>query len=163
MLPEEKEALRPYVFYSNNYFVSAGFIADAGVTLAQMNNQVKKEEENSVEIFNPWNKEIKLLEIMLKNQDSIQEEKSQFQYWEMQNVKMQEKEDNSKKEGKDDRATVTIKVQQSRDERNQQLEDLLDREIELIRRIMMKVRNTSVRKKRSRSNKLKCWQRKERH
>ena len=34
---------------------------------------------------------------MLKNQDSIQEEKSQFQYWEMQNVEMQNSEDNDNK------------------------------------------------------------------
>ena len=123
---------------------------------------------------------------MLKNQDSIQEEKSQFQYWEMQNVEMQKSEDNNnklkqinedsskgntmyqsnellkkrdnleevsncrKQEGKDDRVAVRIKFQQSRDERNQQSEDLLDREIELIRRIMMKVRKTLARKKRRR-------------
>ena len=30
MLPEEKEALSPYVFYFNNCFVSTGFIAYAG-------------------------------------------------------------------------------------------------------------------------------------
>ena len=30
MLPEEKEALKPYVFYFNNYFVSTGFISYAG-------------------------------------------------------------------------------------------------------------------------------------
>ena len=40
---------------------------------------------------------------------------------------MQEKEDNSKQEGKDDKAAVTIKVQQSRDESNQKSEDILDR------------------------------------
>ena len=34
---------------------------------------------------------------MLKNHDSIQEEKSQFQYWEMQNVKIQEIEDKRNK------------------------------------------------------------------
>jgi len=30
MFPKEKEALRPYVFYFNNCFVSTGFIAYAG-------------------------------------------------------------------------------------------------------------------------------------
>ena len=33
MLPEEKEALRPYIFYFNNCFVSIGFIANAGENL----------------------------------------------------------------------------------------------------------------------------------
>ena len=30
MLLDEKEALRPYVYYFNNCFVSIGFIVDAG-------------------------------------------------------------------------------------------------------------------------------------
>ena len=103
MLAEERKALRPYGFYFNNCFVNAGFVADAGENLTQLGSQVKEKEENSVEIFNPWNKEIELLEIMLKNQDSIQEEKSQFQYWEtkeleeMKNVKIQELEDSINK------------------------------------------------------------------
>ena len=33
MFPEEKKAMRPYVFYFNNCFVSIGFIADAGEDL----------------------------------------------------------------------------------------------------------------------------------
>ena len=53
---------------------------------------------------------------MLKNQDSRHEGESQFQYWEMKNVKVQ---DNSKKEGNDERAAVSINVQQSRGESTQ--------------------------------------------
>ena len=74
MLPKEEEAWRPYVFNFNNFFVSAGFVADAGGNLAQMSNQVKMEEEDSVEVFNPWNKDIMLLERMLENQDLMQKE-----------------------------------------------------------------------------------------
>ena len=94
MFPEERKALRPYGFYFNNCFVNVGFVADVGENLTQLDSQIKEKEENSVEIFNPWNKEIKLLEIMLKNQDSIQEEK---ELEEVQNVKVQELEDISNK------------------------------------------------------------------
>ena len=65
ILPKEEEALRPYDFYVKNCFFSAGFIANAGENLAQINSQVKMEEEDSVEIFNPWNRDIVLLESML--------------------------------------------------------------------------------------------------
>lgn len=34
VLPKEEEALRPYVFYFNNYFARAGIVADAGGNLA---------------------------------------------------------------------------------------------------------------------------------
>lgn len=74
MFPKEKEALRPYVFYFNNCFVSAGLVVDAGKKLAQMSNQIKMKEENFVEVFNPWNRDVQLLERMLDNQDSIQKE-----------------------------------------------------------------------------------------
>ena len=95
MLPKNKEALRPYAFYFNDFFVSTSFISDAGGN----STQVKEKEEFSVEICNPWNREIRLPE----NQDSRHEEESQFQYWEMNNVKVQ---DNSKQEGKYERAVV---------------------------------------------------------
>ena len=59
-------------------------------------------------------------------------------------------QDNSEQEGKDVRVAI-MKIQQLRVEGNQQTEDILDREIELIRRLMMKVsqRRTTTRKKRS--------------
>ena len=67
--------------------------------------QVKEKEEIYVENCDPWNQEVRFLETMLKNQDSRHEEKSQLQYWEMKNVKVQE---NSKQEGKDERAVVKV-------------------------------------------------------
>jgi len=48
-------------------------------------------------------------------------------------------QDNSEQEGKDVRVIVKMKIQQLRVEGNQQTNDILDREIELIRRIMIKV------------------------
>jgi len=39
-----------------------------------MSNQIKMKEENFVEVFNPWNRDVQLLERMLDNQDSIQKE-----------------------------------------------------------------------------------------
>jgi len=53
VLPKEEEALRPYDFYFNNFFMSVGLVADAGENLAQMSSQIKMEEEDFVEKFNP--------------------------------------------------------------------------------------------------------------
>ena len=75
MLPEEEEALRPYVFYFNNCFVSAGLVANAGGNLAQTSSQVKTVEEDSVKEFYPWNKDVQLLERILDIHDSLQTEK----------------------------------------------------------------------------------------
>ena len=69
LLVEERNALRPYDFCFNNHFKNADFV-DAKENLTPLGNQIK-EEENSVEDFNPWNEEIGLLEIMLNKQDSI--------------------------------------------------------------------------------------------
>eukprot|EP00253_Pinus_taeda_P015217 PITA_15217 len=45
-----------------------------------------------------------------------------------------------------------MRVHQSRDESNQQIEDILDREIELIRRLMIKVSQTKTTTRKERSN-----------
>lgn len=66
VLPKEEKAQKPYVFYFNNWLVSVGLVADAGRTLAQMSSQVKMEEKDSMEKFNPWNRDVKLLEIILE-------------------------------------------------------------------------------------------------
>ena len=84
ILVEERKALRHYDFCFNNLFMNAGVFASTREHLTQLDSQMKEEEENSVEISNPWNDEIKLLKIMLNNQNSVQEEKSQFQNWELQ-------------------------------------------------------------------------------
>ena len=44
--------------------------------MTQLSSQMK-EEENSMEISKPWDEDIMLLEMMLSNQNSVQEE-SQF-------------------------------------------------------------------------------------
>ena len=74
MLPKEEEALRPYVFHFNNCFVSAGFVADARENLAQMSSQIEMEEEDFMENFNPWIRDVQLVERMLDSQDSMQKE-----------------------------------------------------------------------------------------
>ena len=86
MFPEEEEALKTYFFDFNNCFVSAGLVADVGGNLAHMSSKVKMVEEDFVEEFNPWNRDVQLLERMLESQDSMQKE-----------IIM--------KEGKDERAT----------------------------------------------------------
>ena len=48
-------------------------------------------------------------------------------------------QDNSEEESKDKRVAVVMETQRLRVEDNQQTKDILDREIELIRRLMMKV------------------------
>ena len=58
-------------FYFNKCFVSAGLVADAGGYLAHMNSEIKMKEEDSVEEFNPWNKDSQLLERMLEIHDSV--------------------------------------------------------------------------------------------
>ena len=63
--------------------MNSGVVAGAGEHLTQLSSQMKEEEENSMDIFNPWNEEIMLLEIMLNDQNSVQEENSQFQNWEL--------------------------------------------------------------------------------
>jgi len=67
VFPKEEEALRPYIFYFNNYFVGAGLVANDGGNLAQMRSQVKTVEEDSVEEFNPWNIDVQSLERMLES------------------------------------------------------------------------------------------------
>ena len=52
----------------------ADFVANTKENLLQENNQVKKDKENSVEVFNTWNKDIKLLGKRLENQDLMQKE-----------------------------------------------------------------------------------------
>jgi len=47
--------------------VNAGFVAIAGGDLAHVSSQVKMKEEDFMEEFNPWNKDVKLLEKMLNN------------------------------------------------------------------------------------------------
>ena len=44
--------------------MNACFVANAGGDLAQMSSQVKMKEEDFKEEFNPWNKDVKLLEKM---------------------------------------------------------------------------------------------------
>jgi len=51
----------------------AGFSVHTRENLLQENNEIDKGEEDSVEVFNTWNKDIKLLERMLERQDLIQE------------------------------------------------------------------------------------------
>ena len=74
LLPKEDKAQNPYVFYFNKCFVSAGLVADAGRDLVQMGSLTKKEEDDSIEEFNPWNKDVELLEKMLNNHHSIMKE-----------------------------------------------------------------------------------------
>lgn len=83
------KALRPYDFYFNKCFVNACIIAGAEEHLNQLSSQMKEKNENSVEISNPWDEDIMLLELMLNDRNSMQEE-SQFQNWELQ---MQRDED----------------------------------------------------------------------
>jgi len=52
----------------------AGFSVDTRENLLHEDNQIDKGEEDYVEVLNPWNKDIKLLERMLERQDLIQEE-----------------------------------------------------------------------------------------
>ena len=49
--------------------MNADFVAIAGGDLAQLNNQIKVKEENSMEEFNPWNREVNLLEKVLNNHE----------------------------------------------------------------------------------------------
>jgi len=72
LLPKEDKARKPCVFYFNKCFVNADLVADARGNLAQVSNQIKMEEEDFVEEFNPWNRDAQFLERMLENHDSVQ-------------------------------------------------------------------------------------------
>jgi len=72
VLPEGDKAHKPYDFYFNKCFECAGLVADAGGNLAQMSSQMK--EEDSMEEFNPWNRDVNLLEEMLNSHDSVMRE-----------------------------------------------------------------------------------------
>jgi len=52
--------------------VNAGLVADAGGNLAQVSRQIKMKEEDYMEVFNPWNWNVQLLERMLESQNSMQ-------------------------------------------------------------------------------------------
>jgi len=54
--------------------MSVGFVAIAGGGFTQVKNQIKVKEEDSEEEFNPWNKDVKLLERVLNSHDSIMKE-----------------------------------------------------------------------------------------
>jgi len=49
--------------------LSTSLVADAGENLAWMSSQVKMVEGDSMEEFNPWNRDVQLLERMLESQD----------------------------------------------------------------------------------------------
>ena len=68
-------------------------ITGTGEHLTQLSSQMKKKDENSVEISNPWDEDVMLLEMLLNDQNSVQKE-SQLQNWEMQ---MQRDEDSKNK------------------------------------------------------------------
>ena len=74
VLPKEEEALRPYVFYFNNCLMSAALVVDTRGNLSQMSSQVNMVEEDYVEEFNPWNRDVQLLERMLDSYDSMHKE-----------------------------------------------------------------------------------------
>ena len=82
VLAEGSKALRSYDFFFNKCFVNEGIVAGAEEHLNKLSSQMK-EEENYVEIYNPWDEEVMLLEMMLNSQNSVLE-KSQFQNWELQ-------------------------------------------------------------------------------
>ena len=79
VLAEGIKALRLYDIFFNKCFVNAGVIVGTEEHLTQFSSQMK-EEENSVEISNPWDEDVMLLEMMLNDRNSVQEE-SQFQRW----------------------------------------------------------------------------------
>lgn len=54
--------------------MKAGFVAITGGDLAQVSSRVKIKEEDFMEEFNPWNKDVKLLEKMLNSNDLIMKE-----------------------------------------------------------------------------------------
>jgi len=87
------------------------------------------------------------------NQEQIDKYRKQKQKIVLKdNIAATEKvQDNSKEEGKNVRVAARMRDQRSRVEYNQQTEDILDREIELIRRLIMKVsqKKITVRKERS--------------
>lgn len=91
VLEEGSKELMPYDFYFNKCFVNAGIVAGAEEHLTQLSSQME-EEENSMEISNPWHEDVMLLERMLNDHNSVRKE-SQFQNWELQ---IQSDEDNRK-------------------------------------------------------------------
>ena len=73
MLAEGSKALRPYDFCFNKCFVNAGVIARNEEHLTQLSSQMKEKDENYVEISNPWDEEVMLLEMMLNDRHLVQE------------------------------------------------------------------------------------------
>jgi len=49
LLPKKEKAQKPYVFYFNNCFVSAGLVTDVGRNLTHMSSQIKIKEEDFME------------------------------------------------------------------------------------------------------------------
>lgn len=49
LLPKENKVQQPYVFNFNKCFVNVGFVSDAEGNFAQLNNQIKMREEDSME------------------------------------------------------------------------------------------------------------------
>ena len=74
MFPKEDKAHKSCVFYFNKCFVNAGLIVDTEGDLASLKNQIKMKEKESMEEFNPWNKDVKSLERVLDSHDSIMKE-----------------------------------------------------------------------------------------
>lgn len=72
VLPKGDKVQKPYDFYFNKCFMNASLVADVGGNLVKMDNQTKMEEEDFMEEFNPWNRDVQLLERMLESQDSVQ-------------------------------------------------------------------------------------------
>ena len=108
MLPKEEEALKPYVFYFNNCFVSASFVADAWENLEHMSSQVKMEEEGKY--------------VWIDEQHSAIFERNQAQgelednlYFESKFTDIEQRLFEQQQEGKDERVAVRIQQLQRED------------------------------------------------
>lgn len=158
LLPKENKAQQPYVFYFNKCFMNAGLVEDAGGDLAQVNNQTKVKEDNSMEELNPSSREINLLEKVLNNHDSIVKEGKDDR--EAVSEETKEKVGARKVEiSKASKSRVSIEdnnenLKKNEEDRNMrqnmnQFRDMLEKEIEEMWQLMMKKmeENYSIRKK----------------
>jgi len=145
MLPKKEEAPRPHVFNFNKFFMNACFVANAGGDLAQMSSQVKMKEEDFKEEFNPWNKDVKLLEKMLNSHDSIMKEgKDDREVAKMATSKARvskPKNESSKRKVSIEDNNSNLKQREEDKSKKQKMDkpkDMLDIEIEEIWQQMMK-------------------------
>lgn len=128
LLTKENKEQQPCVFNFNKCFVSVGFVANARGDLAQVSH-LKMKEGDFVEEFNPWSRDVKLLERVMNSHDSVQEGKDDREATSKQKVEANKAKVSIRDNIKASKVEVSKETKAKNEvikENQQQIEELVD-------------------------------------